>query len=78
MEKDIFTAYEESGLDGELFILAPGRTRAVSLGEGLTYTAPRGERDEQILDRIERSLKAGRNLFAEEWKPFYYEAGKVY
>lgn len=35
----------------------------------LAYAAPANETLDTFTDRMERSIKAGRNLFLEEWKP---------
>ncbi len=40
--------------------------------ESLFY-GDENESDEVFLDRLERSKKAGKNLFYEEWEPFEYE-----
>ena len=42
------------------------------------YISTWEETDEEFLDRIERSLKAGRNLFYEEWQELIYEEGWIY
>ena len=36
--------------------------------DGKLFVRPNGETDETIIDRIERSKQAGRNLFFEEWE----------
>lgn len=54
-----------------LLIEKPGR-------KGKTYRQPSDETEEQFLDRIERSKKAGRNLFYEEWPEFQRKKGCLY
>lgn len=44
----------------------------------VSYIGTRKETDEEFLDRIERSLKAGRNLFYEEYQKLVYEEGWIY
>lgn len=39
---------------------------------------PEDETEDAFLDRIERSRKAGRNLFYEEWPKHEYEEGCLY
>lgn len=75
-----FEAYEQSGLDGGLGILSPSMTSVYFEEDGSLYVAPYGETEADILDRIERSKKAGRNLFKEEWELHdqEYEPGCVY
>lgn len=43
-----------------------------------TYIMPENETLEAFLDRIERSKKAGKNLFYEEWEEFHYKEGVLY
>ena len=59
-------AYAASGLDGDMGIMMPC-TDSVFFEDGGIYVPPRSESEEEILDRIARSKKAGRNLFKEEW-----------
>ncbi len=46
--------------------------------DGAGFRGDENESDEVFLDRLERSKKAGRNLFYEEWEPFEYEDGVDY
>ena len=62
-----FEAYAASGLDGSLGVLMPNGD-SVIFEDDTTYVPESNETEEQILDRIERSKKAGRNLFKEEWE----------
>lgn len=73
----IFDAYEASGLDGELAFLN-SVTLAVCFPDETSYMAPHGETNADVLDRIERSKKAGRNLFIEEWEQWEPEPDCVY
>lgn len=70
-------AYKASGLDGQLGIMIPDWD-SVTFDDGTAYVAPNSETEHETLDRIERSKKAGRNLFREEWKPFVYEPNILY
>ena len=45
---------------------------------GKAYISPIDETDEIFLDRINRSIKAGRNLFYEEWKRLIYKPDCLY
>ena len=72
-----FEAYEASGLDGYLMILMPDRD-SVNFDDDSTYVPDSNETEEVILDRIERSKKAGRNLFKEEWELWEPEPGVIY
>ena len=69
-------AYEAAGLDGRMMILMPDMD-CVSYGRA-SYVPTRDETEAQILDRIERSKKAGRNLFFEEWELWEPEPGCIY
>lgn len=37
-----------------------------------SFIPPSDESPEKFMNRLERSRKAGRNLFYEEWNPFQY------
>jgi len=63
--------YNEPG-DG-FFVLAKSED-----GEEKYYSAPENETDKTFMDRINRSLKAGKNLFAVEWEEELHDYdGKV-
>jgi hypothetical protein len=47
-------------------------------GSDDAYLQPCDETEAIFLDRIERSRKAGRNLFCEEWPRFKYKKGCLY
>ena len=75
---DAFEAYEASGLDGHFMYLEPGGEPSVHFPNGDAFVAPHDETMEAFLDRIERSKKAGRNLFFEEWEFWEPEPGVIY
>lgn len=65
--------YSKSGLGGAMGILIPDAI-SVNFDDGEdeeVYIAPSDLTAESILDLIERSKKAGRNLFREEWELFH-------
>lgn len=75
---DVMEAYAASGLSGDLAFLEPDGIPSVELPDGTVFAAEGDEPPAKILDRIQRSQKAGRNLFLEEWSRFEYEPGCLY
>ena len=77
---DVFEAYAASVLDGSMVVFEPTQLTVYFENTDESYAWPEGETEAKFLDRIERSKKAGRNLFKEEW-PLWeqnYEPGVLY
>lgn len=55
----------------------PGGELIIELPDERCFVAPDGETEANILDLLERSLKSGHNLFAEEWEPYEFDEGLV-
>lgn len=51
----------------------PGDVMITRSFDRQSFVPPKDETNEIFMDRLERSKKADRNLFYEEWKPFEYE-----
>ncbi|MGN1020333.1 MAG: hypothetical protein ACI4O7_08145 [Aristaeellaceae bacterium] len=65
-------------LDARMFYAEPSDILVAELPDGRYFYAPETETEAAILDRIDRSLAAGRNLFAEEWAPYITDPNAVY
>lgn len=65
-------------LDTHLGYAEPSDILVAELPDGRCFYAPETETETDILDRIDRSLAAGRNLFAEEWEPFVRDPNAIY
>lgn len=76
--EEYINAYRTSGLDGNVGFLMPDGKLSIELADGEVFTAPNDETEDSFLDRIKRSVKAGRNLFTEEWKEFIPESDMIY
>ena len=61
--------YYDTFKDAEAGYLVPdGKVVVVNPNTGESYIPYEDETEEKFLDRINRSVKAGRNLFFEEWQ----------
>lgn len=76
--EEYINAYRTSGLDGDVGFLMPDGKLSIELADGEVFTAPNDETEDSFLDRIKRSVKAGRNLFTEEWEEFIPESDMIY
>ena len=65
--------YQKSLQDYNCGYAVPSSFVMVTSPEGKHYLSPDNEDDYAFLDRIERSRKAGRNLFYEEWPEYVFE-----
>lgn len=68
---------EQYPLD-DCFYGEPNDLIMISNDENVTVIQPIDETEAVFLDRLERSKKAGKNLFFEEWNRFEYEEGMLY
>ncbi len=68
---DSISKYWKQYPDGGIGYSEPdGGLMISNLENGKTYKAPANETDELFEDRLERSKKARRNLFFEEWEEY--------
>lgn len=75
---NMFEAYEAAGLDGSLGISVPDTLSVYFEEDDSEYVPSEDVTEADVLDLIERSRKAGRNLFKEEWELFKPEPGCIY
>lgn len=68
-------AYMAAGFEGDCSLVPPVGMAMISFPDGKTYMATTDETDEEFLDRLERSKKAGRDLIREEWELDYLSRG---
>ena len=78
MKKEVLKEYRKEYPNDTIGFGEPDGVLIERGSDKVGFYGNENESDEVFLDRLERSKKAGRNLFYEEWEPFEYEDGVDY